>query len=281
MYTEADIPHVCRLWSDHTEWGKIDEETWRARLVTTPYGDSPVVVAEDDETGLIVGHLAASRTLVQVDDVILPAARPGAAILKPEYRRLVHSPDPNDQPVIAMYNFAVGARRDAGIAFMYMLPNPAWRRLIRMLPAMRCESFPLWSRPLPLGEPIPLEAGYTAGMLPADTTQIDDLWASSRRVHDCQSVKDSTSLIWRLTRDDSHLLTVEYGGVLVGLVTSQPRGDRQWLIGDLVVRDLTDALAVELSNEQALRISTVREAVHAIGGVLAAQAALNTTDAAG
>jgi hypothetical protein len=125
-------------------------------------------------------------------------------------------------------------------------------RFFQMFPMLHCGSFPLYSLPLPLakggGAELPLGDGYTVGPPPTwDDGRVDRLWQSWSRLHACSVVRDSRILPWKIGRGDYQLTAVERFGELVGLAASHRKGDRQYLISDLLAADADDALRATLA----------------------------------
>jgi hypothetical protein len=146
-----------------------------------------------------------------------------------------------------MYRHGVEALRERGDGLIYMMPDPNWAPLFRLFPAMLCDKFPLWSRPLPLEAPFPLGPGYTAGPVVPSGERVDRLWRNAARLYRCSVVRDSRSLPWKIGSGDYEVLGVDRDGKLVGLVASRHKGDRQWLICDLLAADAGGALQATLA----------------------------------
>jgi hypothetical protein len=173
-----------------------------------------------------------------------------------------------------MYNYAVKALRARGDGLIYMVPDPRWLRLFKMFPFLRCGTFPLWKLPLPLDRPLPAGDGYSAARLTDfDDPRIDHLWERFRRLHPCQVVRDSRTLPWKLSEPGYEVVGVERGGErgdLVGLAAARRRGDRQWLLCDVVTADAGEALretivaAVHVGHEQALTAAGTAKPIHKI-----------------
>lgn len=76
--------------------------------------------------------------------------------------------------------------------------------------------------------------------------------------YNCTIRRDARSLEWKIDRGDAVMTAVERDGVLVGVVVSRKKGDRQWIICDLLAADAGEALtmtlvaAINVANERAL-----------------------------
>jgi hypothetical protein len=218
-----------------------------------PFGKPAVVVATDGETGKAVGQFRFMPMRVSVNGRDVSAVRPFGTIVTKEAHEAAEARGVLDNPIAAMYLRAVEEFRARGVGLMYIVPDERWVGLFkRWASALRMfqieyDSFPLWSLPLPLTSPLPLGEGFTAAPLAAWDERVDRLWESARRLHGCMAVRDADVLRWRLTQATYSVTAVERSGELVGLVASREKGDRQWLICDLLAADDGDALRATLA----------------------------------
>lgn len=269
LVREDDLPGIQRLWKEETNWGTLAEELWQRLVVDAPeWGGISGAVATDD-SGSIVGQFAFVPSLVSVDGREVRAFRPGAPIVSRSLR--FRSANPLSHPAVAMYNYAVKALRARGDGLIYMVPDPRWLRLFKMFPFLRCGTFPLWKLSLPLGRPLAPGDGYSASRLASlDSERIDRLWERARRLHDCLVVRDSRTLPWKLSEPGYEVVGVERGGELVGLTAARRKGDRQWLLCDVVTTDAGEAMretilaAVNLGHERALEAAGTEKPIHKI-----------------
>jgi hypothetical protein len=259
MHTEPDEPALVRFWTDHGGWDRLDAEGWRHRLLEPPFGRASIVVAVRPDTGEIRGQFAFIPSRVVIDGAEFSAVRPFAPILHSEERSSLLGTvlNPTRHPALAMYLFGVNQLRSAGTAVLYMSPDPSWIRLLRLFPRFQIGSFPLFSRPVPIERPFDLGDFKVAPVVPSGPA-IDRLWARSARLHGCQMVRDSRSLPWKIGGGDYDVLGIERGNELVGLVASRQKGERQWLVCDLLAGDgpslrATLAAACNLASERAAR----------------------------
>jgi hypothetical protein len=238
LYQEEDLPTLVRFWEEETKWGKIAPEKWRQQFIDTPYGEASIVLATNGDTGQLLGQFIFIPCLVGLNGRDVQAFRPFAPIMTKAARGFLSGA----HPIIEMYWYGVKALQARGGSLIYMVPDPRWLRLFRMFPFLLCGSFPLWSLPLPLTAPLPLGDGYTMKPLKAWDEQVDDLWHKASRLHGCQVVRNSCTLRWKIGRGDYTVTAVEREGDMVGLVASQQKGDRQWLVCDLLAADAGDSL---------------------------------------
>lgn len=260
MHTEADEPALVRFWCEHGGWDQVTADAWAHRLLRPPLGEAAIVVGTDPGTGEIRGQFAFIPSLVAVDGREVPAVRPFAPILHKGHRASLAGTllNPAKHPALAMYLHGVEEMRRRGAGVLYMMPDPSWVRLLRLFPRFQYGSFPLFSRPVPLGGPLPLGDGFTAGPCELAGGRVARLWARSSGLHGCQVVRDSRTLPWKVGSGDHEITGVERGGELVGLVASRHKGDRQWLVCDLLAADAgpclrgTLAAAANLAHERAV-----------------------------
>ena len=265
-----DLPGIQRLWQEETNWGALAEELWQRLVVDAPEWGGISGAVATDESGAVVGQFAFVPSLVSVDGREVRAFRPGAPIVSRSLR--FRSANPFSHPAVAMYNYAVKALRARGDGLIYMVPDPRWLRLFKMFPFLRCGSFPLWKLSLPLERPLPPPVeGYSAVQVTAlDDCRIDRLWEQARRLHPCLVVRDTRTLPWKLGEPGYEVAGVERGGELVGLAAARRRGDRQWLLCDVVTTDAGETMretvlaAVRIAHERALAAAGTAKPIHKI-----------------
>lgn len=252
----GDLPALKKLWLAETDWGTITESLWQRYFVDTPEEISGVV-ATDAQTGEVVGQFIFNTFLVHIRGRQVRAFRPSAPIVSRQAHQ-IRSPNPMHHPVAAMYNHAVHALRERSDGLIYMMPDPRWTRFFKMFPALQVGSFPLWSLPLPLDAPRPLDPSIVVGTLDAFDERLDRLWQAWSATHPCSIVRDARMLRWRLGYGEFTLTVVERDGEPIGFVAGQPKGDRQWLLCDLLAADTgasldaTLAAAVQVAHGKAL-----------------------------
>jgi hypothetical protein len=247
FHGDATLPGLERLWREETDWGETTLDGLRQWFDAAPFGKPRIVVATDTATGEIVGQFRFMPSRVSVNGEALRAVRPFGTIITQKMRDAVESNNPLEQPAVAMYTRAVEELQAAGEQLIYMVPDPRWVRLFKMFPFLQAGSFPLWSLPLPLSKPLPLVKGYTSAPLAAWDERVDRLWEKSARLHGCTVIRDAPTLRWKLAQANYTTTAVERGGELVGLVASRRKGDRQWLVCDLLAADAGDSLRATLA----------------------------------
>ncbi len=242
----ANVPGVERLWQEATDWG--EEKNLHAWFMQAPFGKPSIVVAKDEQSEQIVGQFRFMPIRVSVDGKEVRAYRPFGTIISKEMRNSVESNNPFDQPAVVMYRHAIKELRAKGAQLIYMVPDPRWVRLFKMFPFLQTGSFPLWSLRLPLQEPLRMGDGFRAGPLTEwNDGRVDRLFAAARELHGCMVMRDSESLRWKLGNAIYTVTAVERGEELVGLVAARPKGDRQWLVCDLLTIDDGEAMRATLA----------------------------------
>ena len=238
--TDDDLPAVRRLWEAHTNWGTVTEALWQRYVVEPPFGGVTMVVA-DDPAGEVVGSFAFLPQLVSVGGREVRSCRPLAAAIADTARGGL-ALNPLQHPAIAMYLRGAEAMRARGDALIYLVPDPRWGRVLRVLPWFRTGSFPLWKLPLPLAAPLPLGDGCRVVPVAPEDPRVDALWGAARAQYRCAVVRDRRTLPWKLWSGEYDVVGVERGGELVGLSASRAKGDRQWLVCDVLAADAGPAL---------------------------------------
>jgi hypothetical protein len=252
FYDVADLPGLDRLWEEETDWGE-QSQALRRWFMEAPSGKPAVVVASDTETGKAVGQFRFMPTRVSVNGRDVSAVRPFGTIVTKAAHEAAAARRVLDNPIARMYLRAVDEFRARGTGLMYIVPDERWVGLFKRwamalkMFKIKYASFPLWSLPLPLaGGLLPLGDGFTASPL-TTWDEVDQLWETSRKLHRCMSVRDAGMLRWKLAQARFTVTAVERDGELVGLVASREKGDRQWLICDLLAADAAAALRATLA----------------------------------
>ncbi|HVF48483.1 MAG TPA: hypothetical protein VNA19_00270 [Pyrinomonadaceae bacterium] len=270
FHADATLPGLERLWREATDWGEHTLDALGRWFAAAPFGKPRIVVANNSETGEMVGQFRFMPARVCVDGAEVRAVRPFGTIITPAMREAIgDNTNPLDQPAVAMYSRAVEELRAAGEQLIYMVPDPRWVRLFRMFDFLQTGSFPLWSLPLPLAAPLAPPDSYTAAPLDAWDARVDRLWEKFSRLHGCTGARDAATLRWKLTQANYTTTAVERAGELVGLVASRKKGDRQWLVCDLLAADAgesmraTLAAVVNVAHEKSLDAAGA-EAIHKV-----------------
>ena len=244
----ADLPGLEQLWREETDWGEETLRSLHQWFMAAPFGKPRVVVARDDRSGAIVGQFRFMPSLVSLDGREVRAHRPFGTIITKEMREAMASRNPFNQPAVAMYLRAVDELRARGEQLIYMVPDPRWVRMFKMFNFLQAGSFPLWSRPLPLPAPLALGDGFIAAEFTAwDHEAVDRLWQAARRLHGCMAFRDGATLCWKLANAKYTVTAVHRDGELAALVAARAKGDRQWLICDLLAADAGPALRAALA----------------------------------
>ncbi|MBD2128311.1 hypothetical protein H6F97_18330 [Microcoleus sp. FACHB-1] len=239
LYQEEDLPTLARIWEEETKWGEMTPEQWCEQFIDTPYGEASIALATNADTGQIIGQLIFIPYLVCVNGRDVLAFRPFAPIVIKAARGLLS----DTHPSAGMYEYGVQVVQARGGGLIYMVPHPNWLRTLRIGPTVQCASFPLWSLPMPLTEPLPLADGYTMRPLEVWDQRVDDLWKATSCLYGCQIVRNCRTLQWKIGSSNYTVTVVERQGEMVGLVASQQKGaDRQWLVCDLLAADAGDSL---------------------------------------
>lgn len=243
-----DLPQLRRLWEQEAGWGKIvvTEEMWQRYVVDAPLGGISGAVAIDDETGEIVGQFVFVPSLVLVNGREVRAFRPAAPILAKSARK-IRSPNPFQHPLVAMYRHSVKLLRERGDGLLYMVPDSRWVRFFRMFPNLHCGSFPLWRIDLPLAAPLPLGEGFEVKALAGWDERVDRLGKQWASLYGCSVVRDSRTLPWKIGGGEYIIQSIERNGEMVGMVASRKKGDRQWLVCDVMAADDGDSLRATLA----------------------------------
>lgn len=235
LYTPDDVPLLSKLWQSSTEWGALTPEIVARHLENAPFGKPIVSVAENVTTGELVGQAALMASAVLVNGKVVTAFRPMAAILDPAVR--IRTLNPLHHPIFQLYRFGLEEMARRGDKLVFMLPDPRWRRAIQMFPGVQQATFPLWSIQLPLSQPFVLRAGYEAAELTTWDERVDLVFEKAAAEYPCMIVRTAETFRKKSGPPEYEVLGVYRSGELVSVVASKQKGDRQWLICDLIAAD--------------------------------------------
>jgi hypothetical protein len=146
-----------------------------------------------------------------------------------------------------LYRYGLKTLGKQGYQLAFMMPDPRFVPIFKLFPTMQCASFPLWSLPLPLPEPLFLAPQFTVRTLDIWDERVDHLWRETSKLFQCAAVRDRRFLRWKLDLLGGFTLqAIERDGALVSLVASRKKGDCQWLICDLLAADHAESLRAAL-----------------------------------
>jgi len=242
---KEDLPALRELWEKETDWGPMDPE-FRHWLHDNPWPGSFVVVAVDADHR-IVGQFSFIAMPVSVQGDAVQAARTYGAIVSRTLRESWCNRDVAHHPVKQMFGYGVSEARARGYRMIFSMPDPRWSGFFRLHPTFRYSTFTLWSRSLPLSEPLQLPPGYWSAPLTRWDDEIDRLWQTSARLHGCVVMRDARTLQWKLAGFDVRAVYRE--ARLVGLVSSRVRGgdqQNQLEICDVLSEDIGPSLDATL-----------------------------------
>lgn len=246
-FVDADLGGLEVLWQQSTMWGRLTPQIWQDYVVNAPLGPPAGLLAVDQGNGEIVGQFPFLRARVQIDGEIRSAFRPAAPIVNKRITGMLGLGNPLSHPIAQMFRRSVEALRQDGAALLWMVPDPRWRPILQLIPGLRTTKVPLYSRTLPLVAPVESQAGYETEVLSTFDERLDRLWLDAGRLHPVSLIRNAAAMKFRVGRGDWEVLSVTRHGELVGVVASKLKGDRQWLIGEVVTADLGPALRATLA----------------------------------
>lgn len=268
FHTNATLPRVEKLWREAALWGDQFDQI-RNWYDSAPFGRFHIIVATDTASGETVGQFCFATTRAVASGVEISAVRPFGTIVTPAMSQAVSVSSPLDHPVIAMYSSGIQELQAIGVQLVYMLPDPRWLRLFKMFPATQTGTFPLWSLGLPLDKPMVLSQEFSVVPFKASDERLNHLWKKSSRLHNCMLLRNAAMLRWKISGHAYTTIAIERDGELVGIVASRQKGDRQWLICDMLCTDAgesmhaTLAAASNVAHEKSLR-GEGKEALHKV-----------------
>lgn len=138
LFRKEDLPGVLRLWEDHSGWGGITEQQWNEWYMDTPWGESVVVVIED-QGNQIVGQLVFTPFPLSLPNQTGTAYRISAPILKEGIRagRVVNP----EHPTRRMLDLGLSSVSTRGALAAYAMPLISWRAFFRRIPGFYVQEY--------------------------------------------------------------------------------------------------------------------------------------------
>ena len=232
-----DADAMVELWTKHSGWGELAGAAWSEALTDGPFTRPHIVLAEDLETGALVGQIICHRLFVNVAGTVRPTIRPFAAILAADQRGFAVLLQ-EEHPLKAMTSYSFEVMPTLGIELVYWLPDPRFARFLRQYSQLSLLRFPLFSRSFTPADVNPvMPAGHQWSPYEIDD-RVTDL-CSSAHTAPCHLVHTKELLQWKQRVTSQQFISVERHGELVAIAGARRHGDRQWQIEDVLGYDDT------------------------------------------
>ena len=246
MYTADDIDALVQFWRENAGWDQIDRKEWERRFYHTPYGNASVALAEDIDSGNIVGQFLFIPTVINIDGKEVKGFRPFAPVVKESVRAELGLLTLMEI-VLKMYNYATDEFKKQGAGVIHMLPDPRWAKAFEFIPDAQVDFFPLWSLALPLQKKFDLPHTYTVSPIDPNDNRINILCEHNNKLYGCIFPRNTAMLPWKTSHGNYRLSGVFNNEELVGVSVSIVKGkDKQWLICDMITADAEEAMAATL-----------------------------------
>jgi hypothetical protein len=206
----GDYPKLVDFWNTHAGWDIIDIELWKERFLSSPNGNSFVVVVEQD--GVILAQLIFISLRVSFGKEVLLGSRPFAAVIAKSSNSIL-----GYKYIIQLYNFGIQLLKKKKFDLLLMLPDPRWRRLASFFD-IHVFSFPLFKLLKSNCVKLP-DLGNQVRSIDFDDSRIDSLWEeiSSQDVY--MVSRDREYLKWKNSHRDYKIIGIFHADSLIGVTT--------------------------------------------------------------
>ena len=254
-YEDRDLKQILGLWENHSGWGAITPKQFHDWHLATPYGPCMMVVAEDDQEG-VVGQMVFAPSKICVSGAIVKSYRTMAPVVQSSFRGAdIKS---YDHPAYGMFRFGLEEAKRDGCEIIYFLPSIGWINIVKAFPRFGlpegstriydCVSIPLAQGDAPAAG-LPDDYYVRAGRF---NDEYDALWndATSSIPISCGVAKYADWLRWK--RDRSLLFELRYKSdhQLRGYIVIKKESS---LVKDLLARSVDEMQLVLRSTVQFLR----------------------------
>ncbi len=206
----SDYPKLVEFWNLNAGWDVIDVELWKERFLSSPNGNSFVVVVDHD--GNIQAQLIFISVSVSLDKDVFLGSRPFAAVIAKSSNNIL-----GYKYIIQLYNFGIQLLKKKKYDLLLMLPDPRWRRLAGFFD-IHVMTFPLFklsfSNNIKLGD-------YGNEVIPIDfdDTRIDLLWDEISGQNIYMVSRNGEYLKWKNSHRDYKIIGIFHGNSLIGVAT--------------------------------------------------------------
>lgn len=226
--TPSDFPKLVEFWNSNAGWDEIDLDTWKNRFISSPDGNSFVVIAEKE--GEIQAQLIFISLRVSYRKEYFSGCRPFAAVIGKKNRGLLAY-----KFILQLFNFGIQLMRKKSFDFLIMIPDPRWKSLAHLVDT-QVFKFPLYK--LEVSDDSNFnETGNQIRFIDFDHRQIDSLWEEISGQEIFMINRGKEFLKWKNSHRDYKIIGVFQGDLLIGLCTFlEKERESQILICDLMYR---------------------------------------------
>lgn len=224
----SDYPKLVEFWNLNGGWDVISEELWKQRFLSSPNGNSFVVIVEHD--GVIQAQLIFISLSVSLGKETFLGSRPFAAVIAKKSNSIS-----GYKFIIQLYNFGIQLLKKKKFDLLLMLPDPRWRRLAGFFD-IHVFSFPLFKLPI-FNTSKFQDFGNQVRLIDFDDTRIDSLWdeISSQEIY--MVSRNREYLKWKNSHRDYKIIGIFQGDSLIGVSSFlEKTQERQIQICDLLFK---------------------------------------------
>jgi hypothetical protein len=129
-FEKRDEEGILRLWEEESGWGAITMEQFNRWVLQSPYGESYLVVAVDDEN-IVRGQLFLSPSRVLANGRVLKSIKVSAPILHGSLRQ--SNLRSAEHPAINLIRKGMEVARADGYQLLYSFPAYGWIPVIQFI----------------------------------------------------------------------------------------------------------------------------------------------------
>jgi hypothetical protein len=223
-----DYPKLVEFWNSNSGWDVIDLGIWKERFLSSPNGNSFVVVVEHD--GVIKAQLIFVSMIVSFGKEILLGSRPFAAVIT----KMANSIS-GYKYIVQLYNFGIQLLKKKKFDLLIMLPDPRWRRLASFFD-LQVFSFPLYKLSIAIGSKF-LDFGNQVRFIEFEDSRINSLWDEISNQDIFMVSRNREYLKWKNSHRDYKIIGIFEEDVLIGIATFLEKAkENQILVCDLLFK---------------------------------------------
>src|SRR3954454_24789114 len=144
-YVPEDIDNIINFWNENSGWETdLNRDEFNLRFCSSPFGKPIIMLAVNDTANEILGLCCFLAVSVTINGKDVICYRPFGAIIKESFRESygVTSLLTGSHPILRLYNAGSEIAKQKNASLIYLIPDPRWKKLARVMP-FDVQQFPL------------------------------------------------------------------------------------------------------------------------------------------
>ena len=232
-----DYDALVEFWNKNSGWDQLTRAEWENRFMDTPNGPSIIYFLEKDNT--ILAKLIFVPFKVKLGITTYRGCRPFAAIIDKSIRGIF-----GFKYLGQVLLYGIKSMRKKGVDLLIMLPDPRWRRPLKLVDINLC-NFPLYKLPIQNHSEDSVNSDIITKPIDFDNVEINVLWDKIKTQNINMVLRDQETLKWKNSHRNYQIIGVYKKDQLIGIATYlEKAAERQIQICDVLIPESNDQITV-------------------------------------